>query len=103
YSLSRCSSLYNSRSTMRIQTASVLLLNCVLFAQTQPSALRKLVDAAPRAPFAKTELTPAPAAEWKIAYPSAVAMADDGTIYILQRPHEAGREPIPGVSEDPVI
>ena len=93
---------------MRIQTTSVLFpsalfLGCVLFAQTQPGAVRKLVDSAPRLSLAETELTPAPAAEWKIGYPSAVAMADDGTIYILQRPHEAGREPIPGVSEDPVI
>jgi DNA-binding beta-propeller fold protein YncE len=87
---------------MRLQTASILFLTCAIFAET-PGPVRKLVDAAPHLPLTKTEITPGPPAEWKIGYPSAVAMANDGTIYILQRPHETGREVIPGVTADPVI
>jgi len=85
---------------MRMTTSSILFLTCVLFAETQPGAVRKLVKAAPRLPLAATEVAPA---GLKIGYPSSVAMADDGTIYILQRPHEPSREEIPGVEANPVI
>jgi DNA-binding beta-propeller fold protein YncE len=85
---------------MRLTTGSILFLTCVLFAQTQPGPVRKLVDAAPRLPLTAAEVHPA---GLTIGYPSSVAMADDGTIYILQRPREPSRDIIPGVTADPVI
>jgi len=52
----------------------------------QATALRAMVDAAPRLPLAKTQVVPQPLEPgWKIGYPSSVAMAKDGTIYIFQR------------------
>ncbi len=81
---------------MRAYTALFVLLGCSLFAQLPPSA--------PRLPLTQSEvkLQP-PSPEWKIGYPSSVAMAEDGTIYILQRPREPSRDVIPGVAADPVI
>jgi len=56
----------------------------------QASELKALVQQAPRLPYEKTVFKiQAPAAGWEIGYPSSVAMANDGTIYVLQRGEKA--------------
>jgi DNA-binding beta-propeller fold protein YncE len=56
----------------------------------QAAALKTLVQQAPRLPHEKTVFKiQAPGAGWEIGYPSSVVMANDGTIYVLQRGEKA--------------
>lgn len=76
----------------------LFLLGLPVWAQTadtaaleaQAAELTALVQQAPRLPHEKTvfKIQP-PGAGWEIGYPSAVAMANDGTIYVLQRGEKA--------------
>jgi sugar lactone lactonase YvrE len=85
---------------LRLHTAllPVFLLSLPLFAQDAGSAspeaeartLRGLVDRAPKLPLERTRITiQAPSPAWEIGYPSAAAMAADGTLYVLQRGEKA--------------
>jgi sugar lactone lactonase YvrE len=75
----------------------LVILTAVIAVQGQ-----ELVDAvavAPRLPLSKTEVKlQAPSANWKIGYPSSVAMGKDGTIYVLQRDDTA--DPVIAVDRD---
>src|SRR3954452_2920375 len=65
----------------------------------QADALKAAVAAAPRLKLVRSEpkLQP-PSAGWKIGYPSSVAMAKDGTIYVLQRDDTA--EPVIAINRE---
>ncbi|MES1261328.1 MAG: hypothetical protein ABUS49_06280, partial [Acidobacteriota bacterium] len=80
-----------------------LLVFCISLpfqlAAQEPATLRAALDAAPRLPVAKTEVQPrAPSKDWKIGYPSSVAMDKNGTLYLLQRDDTA--DPVIALSPD---
>src|SRR4051812_7665780 len=67
--------------------------------EAQASALRVLVEKAPKSALARTQVKlQAPAAGWEIGYPSAVTMDDAGLIYILHRGEKA--DPLLVVNRD---
>src|SRR5258708_3619606 len=67
--------------------------------EAQASALRALVEKAPKSAFERTQIPlQAPAAGWEIGYPSAVTMDNAGLIYVLQRGEKA--DPVLVVSPD---
>jgi DNA-binding beta-propeller fold protein YncE len=69
----------------------------------QAAELRAMVQQAHRLPMRQSELKiQPPDADFGIGYPSSVAMARNGLIYVLQRSEEPGRPPVRGKA-DPVI
>src|SRR5436305_13589729 len=72
----------------------LLLVSTLLTAQNagapnleaQAAALRALVEKVPKAALNRVQIgIHPPGLDWEIGYPSAVAMDDSGTIYVLQR------------------
>ena len=60
--------------------------------EKQAADLKVLVEKAPRSRLERTRIAiPAREPGWEIGYPSAVAMDDSGTIYVLQRGEKAER------------
>src|SRR3954470_11260593 len=65
----------------------------------QASALKVLVEKAPRSTLERTQVKlESPAAGWEIGYPSAVTMDSAGAIYVLQRGEKA--DPVLVVDRD---
>src|ERR1041385_2661265 len=76
----------------------LLLVSTLLTAQNagaphleaQAAALRTLVEKAPKAALNRVQIAiQPPGPGWEIGYPSAVAMDDNGTIYVLHRGEKA--------------
>src|SRR5688572_28117208 len=67
--------------------------------EAQAAELKALVQKSPRLPHQKSVFSiQAPAAGWEIGYPSSVAMANDGTVYVLQRGEKA--DPVLALNRD---
>src|SRR5438477_98290 len=67
--------------------------------EAQASALRALVEKAPKSALERTQIQlQAPAAGWEIGYPSAVTMDNAGLIYVLHRGDKA--DPLLVVNHD---
>jgi streptogramin lyase len=57
---------------------------------SEPSALRARIEASPTLPFHAVHIAPhPPRADWQVGVVSSVAIAQDGTVYLIQRGKQA--------------